>query len=120
MSQRKRHIREFVEALAGPAVFLVFFGAVYTLGSLVCALSVGNDPLVSEPEAVIGGTILGLTLVAFLLFAMISIDASRRLVEAERENEDRFLAILNLALAALSGLAVLWTALPAATVPTAC
>src|SRR5690606_24708042 len=60
MERRARHIREFVEALAGPAVYLVFFGLIYVAASLVCALSGGNDPIVSEPAAVIGGAILGL------------------------------------------------------------
>jgi hypothetical protein len=120
MSTRRRHIRELLEALAGPAVFLGFFGIVYVLASLTCALSVGNDPLVAEPAAVIAGTVLGLTLVACLLLAVICIDASRRLVEVEKDKEDTFLAMVTLALAALSGLAVLWTALPAATVSSTC
>ncbi|WP_072396286.1 hypothetical protein [Hyphomicrobium sp. CS1GBMeth3] len=120
MSARRRHIREFIEALAGPAVFLSFFGIVYVLISVACSLSVGNDPLVAEPAAVIAGMVLGLTLVAFLLLAIVCIDASRRLVEAENDKEDTFLAKVTLALAALSGLAVLWTALPAATVSSVC
>ena len=120
MERRARHIREFVEALAGPAVYLVFFGLIYVAASLVCALSGGNDPIVSEPAAVIGGAILGLTAAALLLLVAIAYEASQRLERHAVDREDTFMALLTLALAALSALAVIWTALPAAVVTAVC
>lgn len=120
MSRRARHIREFVETLLGPAVYLGFFGLVYFAASLGCALSGGNDPLVADPASVISGTVLGLALVALLLLAMIIVDALRRLAAGAGDQQDTFLPMLTVALAVFSILAVIWTALPAGMVAATC
>lgn len=120
MSKHTRHIGEFVEALAGPAIYLGFFGLAYFAAALICPLSSGNDPLLSEPQSVIGGTILVLTIVALFLLAVIAIDALRRLAGQKGDQQDTFLALLTVALAAFSALAVIWTALPASIVVPVC
>lgn len=120
MSKRTRHIREFVETLLGPAVFLGFFGLAYFAASLACALSGGNDPLVADPAAAASGAVMGLAVVALVLLAIITIDALRRLSGHRGDDQDSFMANLTVALAALSALAVVWTALPAAVSISAC
>lgn len=120
VSKRTRHIREFVETLLGPAIYFGFFGLAYLVASLACALSGGNDPLIAEPAFVISGAVLALALVALLLLATIIVDALRRLSGHDRDQQDTFMAMLTVALAALSALAVIWTAFPAATVMPVC
>lgn len=120
MSRRTRHIREFVETLAGPMIYLGFFGLAYLAASLSCALSGGNGALVADPRRAIAVTIAGLTAVALLLLALVIVDASRRLANGREDTEDVFLGMTALALAAVSALAVLWTALPAAAALSVC
>lgn len=120
MSKRTRHIREFVETLTGPVVYLAFFTISYFATSLVCVLSRGEESVVTSPAAVTVAVVLGFALLALLALGKVIADASRLVVREGEDREDVFMGWMTLVLAALSVLAVIWTALPAATIAPVC
>lgn len=120
MSKRTRHVWEFVETLTGPIVYLGFFGLTYFATSLVCALSRGNAPIVTDAPALIAATTFALALTAILLIALLMGNAGRMLANAGEDKKDGFMGLVTLTLAILSALAVVWTAVPAATLPPTC
>lgn len=109
MSKDTRHIWEFVETLAGPAVYLAFFGVLYFLTSMACSVDLSRS--------LVDIAALGLGLVALTLLAAIAVNGWR--VRATG-GEDAFLGLTTLILAGLSAVAVIWTVLPAATLDIAC
>jgi surface polysaccharide O-acyltransferase-like enzyme len=120
MDKRSRHVWEFVETLLGPAIYLGFFGIVYLINSLACALSQGNSPFITDSQTVMTTTVAALALLALLLVARNATHGIGLLANEREDNEDSFMGLVTLTLAFLSALAVVWTALPAATVPLTC
>lgn len=122
MERRRRHTRELIVALLGPVIYLAFFGFAYLAPSLICALAVGNEPLVTSPVTVTSQTVSALTVVALVLLAILIGYAFRRLGigDRHRDKQELFLAMLTIALGALSLLAVIWTALPVAAAVSVC
>ncbi len=118
--RRSRHVWEFVETLLGPAVYLGFFGLTYLAGSLGCALSRGNEPMIADPQTTVRVVVFGLSILALTLIAFIMSNGVRLLDKGREDSEDTFLGLVTLALAVLSALAVIWTALPVATVHASC
>lgn len=119
-NRRSRHIWEFVETLLGPAIYLGFFGLVYLSGSLVCTLSRGNAPMIDDAQTMIGVTVLVFTLIALVLIGWHVAHGLRLLAKGRDDPEDTFMGLVTLTLAVLSGVAVLWTALPAAAISPTC
>ena len=110
MRTRKRHISEFIETLAGPAVFVVYFVLAY--GAV--GLSQAEQPRVLD-AAGLRIALTGLTVAALLVLALIGIVAVRQRGNARpSDDEDRFLAVLTTWLAFFSAVAVMWTAAAAA------
>lgn len=118
--RRSRHVWEFVETLLGPIIYLGFFGLTYLSGSLVCALSRGNVPAIEDAQTAVGIAVLGLALIALLLLAWHMAKGIRLLARGREDGEELFMGLVTLTLALLSALAVLWTAVPAATVAPTC
>lgn len=119
MSTRTQHIWDFVETLAGPVVFIGYFGLGYFLSSLGCMLHADPTPLlVVSPEG-IGVMLAMLTVAALVALALVAGAAARRLspLHAGPDEERMFLAYLTIALALLAGVGVAWIAAAAATVP---
>lgn len=118
--QRSRHVWEFIETLLGPAIYLGFFGLVYLAGSFTCVLSRGNAPIMSDPQAAFGLSVGVLTLIALVMIAWFSVKGFRLLAKGREDPEDTFMGLVTLTLASLSALAVIWTAIPTATLPLTC
>ena len=118
--RRSRHVWEFIETLLGPAIYLGFFGLIYLAGSFTCAVSRGNAPVVHEPQTVLAVSVFGLTLIPLLMIAWVGANGIRLLDKGREDAEDNFMGIVTLALAGLSAVAVIWTAVPAATVSLTC
>lgn len=118
--RRSRHVREFIGTLLGPAIYLGFFGLIYLAGSLTCALSGGNAPAVRDPQMMLGISVFSLTLIALVMIAWVGANGIRLLDKGREDPEDNFMGIVTLTLAGLSVIAVIWTAVPAATVPVTC
>lgn len=117
---RRRHTREFVETLLGPAVYVVYFVLAYGASALSCMLARGTQPLISDGAAAAQNATFALTLGALAAIVMVAVLAARRLAPAganAEDDQDVFMAILTLALALLSALAVLWTGVATLLVP---
>jgi hypothetical protein len=117
MTTRTRHIREFVETLSGPIVFVLFFGITYFVSATGCMLHADPTPVLVVSQGAIGVAIFALMVLALLLITLAGVAAARRLSAGSSDQEDRFLAYVTLTLAILSGIAVLWAATPAAVLP---
>ena len=119
MSTRTQHIWDFVETLAGPVVFIGYFGLCYFLSSVGCLLHADPSPLVVVSTGGIGVTLAVLTVAALVGLALIAGAAARRLspTHAGPDEERMFLAYLTIALSLLAGVGVAWIAAAAATVP---
>lgn len=118
--RRSRHVWEFVETLLGPVIYLGFFGLAYLSGALACALARGIAPVVSNPQAAVSAAVLALALIALMLLGWHMAQGLRLLAKGREDAEDAFMDLVTLTLAMLSALAVVWTALPVATVASAC
>lgn len=117
---RRRHTREFVETLIGPVVYIIYFVLAYSATTVACSLAQGSVPTIADGPAVARNATFGLTLVALAAISIVSLLAMRRLSPFGRkaeDNQDLFMAILTLALALLSALAVLWTGVATMLVP---
>lgn len=112
---RRRHTREFVETLLGPAIYLVYFVMAYGASSVACALGEGSAPMLADGAAVVRNVVLVFTLAALGAVALVAVLAARRLAPSRggnaraEDDQDLFMALLTLALALLSALAILWT-----------
>jgi succinate dehydrogenase hydrophobic anchor subunit len=115
-----RHVWDFGETLLGPAIYLVFFGLTYLAGSLACALSRGNMPVLPDAQTAMSIAVAAFTLVALALIGWHMTAGLRLLAKGRKDREEAFLGFVTLTLAALSAIAVVWTALPAAMVPATC
>ena len=120
MDRRSHHVRGFVEMLLGPVIYLGFFGLTYLANSLICTLSHGNTPMITDTQAAVNVSVLGLTIAAIVLIGWHLINGFRLVARGREDREDAFMGLVSLTLAMLSALAVLWTALPAATLPPTC
>lgn len=117
---RRRHTREFVETLIGPAVYVVYFVLAYSASAVACTLSQGTTPTIPDGAATVHNVNFWLTLIALVVITGVVVLALRRLAPTARATEndqDFFLAILTLALALLSALAVMWTGIATLLVP---
>ncbi|HET6389205.1 hypothetical protein [Hyphomicrobium sp.] len=119
-NRRSRHVWEFVETLLGPIIYLGFFGLSYFVATLGCVLSRGNEPMIADPQTTVRIAVLVLTFLALAMIARLTKNGVRLLSQGRDDREDTFLGMLTLALAALSALAIIWTALPVATVQQSC
>jgi len=120
MDKRSRHVWEFVATLLGPAIYLGFFGLIYLTNALTCALSRGNSPMIANAQVVLTASAALLALFALLLIAWHATRGLRLLSRERTDTEDNFMGRVTAILAFLSAVAVIWTALPAATVAIAC
>ena len=122
---RRRHTREFVETLLGPAIYVVYFVLAYAASSVACTLGKGSSPTLPDSAAAAQNALLILTFAALGAVAIIALLAARRLApfradarqERAEDNQDLFMALLTLALALLSALAILWTGIATLLVP---
>ena len=119
MSIRTQHVWEFIETMFGPIVFVGYFGLTYLLSALGCTLAGDRTIAREENEAIMGVSFVALTLIALVALAFIGAAAARHVAspEPQADEEDAFLAYITLCLAALSAVAVLWTAAAAAVTP---
>lgn len=109
---RRRHTREFVETMVGPAVYIVYLMLAYSASAVSCMLALDTEPAVSDGAAAAQIANVVLMLLALSALAGATLLALRRLTllgKAHRDDQDAFMAILAVALALLSALAVLWT-----------
>jgi hypothetical protein len=118
--KESRHVWEFVQALLGPIIYLGFFGLTYLASSFTCALSRGNTPSLSDAQSAISLAVIGLTMASLALIAWHVASFIPLLARGREDPEGYFMGRVSLALALLSAVAVLWTALPAAVLPLAC
>jgi hypothetical protein len=110
MRTRKRHITEFIETLAGPAIFIVYFGLAY--GAV--GISQAKDARLLDADGM-RLALTGLTVAALLALALVTMLAVRQRHNAPQgDEEDRFLARTTLWLNLLSAVAVAWTGVSAA------
>ena len=119
MSIRTQHVWEFIETMFGPIVFVGYFGLTYLLSALACTLA-GDQTIAREVgEAVVDVAFVVLTLIALVALAFIGAAAARHVASPEQQadEEEAFLAYITLCLAALSAVALLWTAAAAAVTP---
>lgn len=120
MDKRSRHVWSFVATLLGPAIYLGFFGLIYLTSSLTCALSRGNSPMIASAQLVMTASATVLSLVALLLVAGQATHGVSLLAKERGDSEEYFMGRVTAILAFLSAIAVIWTALPAATVAINC
>ena len=119
MSTRTQHIREFVETMYGPIVFIGYFGLIYFISSVLCALAADPTPPIAIGATTAAWLTGALTVAALVALAMLGWAASRQLADPgpEGDAEDVFLAYVTLCLALLSAVATLWTAATFLAVP---
>ena len=114
---RRRHTREFVETMLGPAIYIVYFVLAYAASSVACMLGEGSTPTLPDSAAAVRNAILVLTFAALGTVGLVALFAARRLAPSRgragsgqaEDDQDLFMALLTLALALLSALAILWT-----------
>jgi hypothetical protein len=115
-----RHVWEFVQTLAGPVIYLGFFGLTYLASSFACALSRDDTPSLSDAQSALCLAVMGLTITSLALIAWHMATFVPLLTERREDPEGSFMGRVSFALALLSAVAVLWTAFPAAVLPLAC
>ena len=119
MSTRPQHIREFVETMYGPIVFIGYFGLIYLISSVLCALAADPTPPLAVSATTAAWVIGALTVTALLALAFLGSTAARRLADPgpERDEEDVFLTYVTLCLTLLSVVGVIWTAATSVALP---
>ena len=112
MSTRTQHIREFVETMYGPIVFIGYFGLIYLISSVLCALAADPVPPLAVSVTTGAWAIGALTVTALLALAFLGSAAARQLANPrpEGDDEDVFLAYVTLCLTLLSAVGTIWTA----------
>ena len=119
MSTRTQHIREFVETMYGPIVFIGYFGLIYLISSVLCALAADPTPPLAVSATTVAWVIGALTVTALLALAFLGSTAARRLADPgpEGDEEDVFLTYVSLCLTLLSVVGVIWTAATSVALP---
>jgi hypothetical protein len=104
-------IRDLVDVLSGPLVWLFHFGTVYAAQSVLCTLGWSD----AVPWVVLLATAVALAVLGWIVIAGVS--RSDRLVpHPDGENED-FMAYLEYAIAFASAISVAWVGLSAIFLP---
>lgn len=122
---RRRHTREFVETMLGPAIYIVYLVLAYAASSVACMLGEGTTPTLPDAATTARNALLVLTVAALGATALVALLAARRLAASKgharnnraENDQDLFMALLTLALALLSALAILWTGIATLPVP---
>jgi hypothetical protein len=119
MNARAQHIWEFVETMYGPIVFIVYFGLVYFISSVLCSLAADPNPPIETSTTTVAWTVGAFTVIALLGLTFLGATASRRLTRPGlgRDEQTYFLAYIALCLTLLSVVGIIWIAATFATLP---
>ena len=119
MSTRTQHIREFVETMYGPIVYIGYFGLTYLISSVMCALAADPTSPIAISATALAWAIGALTVTALLALAFLGSAAARQLADPgpEGDDEDVFLAYVTLCLTLLSAVGTIWTAATSVALP---
>jgi hypothetical protein len=108
---RSRPISDFLQILAGPAIWFAHFTLLYGAEALICT------PPFAPPSMMIWISVAA-TLAALGALGVFAAYTVRRTAEAARSHSDAaFLRVGSLLLALLSAIAMIWVALPTAILP---
>lgn len=107
-----RSLAAAVRLVGPPLIWAIHFLFCYVVVSLACAMGVGNPALAIAIATVVAATLLG-------LIGLINARKwrTRRDSDSPEAKLDRFFSFNAMALSALSVIALLWVALPAALLP---
>lgn len=111
-------LQRWFTLIGAPIIWIAHFGISYVIVSLVCALQLTELQIAGLDLAQLGIALI--TVLSLFLIGWIALVQARRWRNPPGPDPDmnRFFAINTLLLCAVSALALLWVAFPAAVLPT--